>query len=259
MRALIVEDNPCKRQTVERILAENEIKDYDVAMYGIDANKLIEEHQYEIIILDLGFCARQGGKYGEKEGLIFLENMRFYVKRKKIKKPKVIVFSETYLTPSELEENALEKAENEIQLREILSRHMTKSKAKKVLVVEDEKPKLQRIIGVLEQLELNYVIASYSEKAKEECFKNYDVDIIICDMKFPIKKDGELVTDCGINLLDEIENTYKVAKKTMPPTIVYSTIDIEEIWRKQGKTSPKWFVAQTIVPMDLKYILKSVL
>lgn len=260
MRALIVEDNSYKRQTVEGILKENEIKDYDAVMYGIDAIKAIEKHQYKLIILDLGFCPRKGGKYGEKEGMILLENMQFFFKRKKIQMPKVVVFSETYLTQSELEKNFLEKAENDTQLRAIISQYMSKTVEKKVLVIEDEEPKLQRITRVLELLEVNnYIIASYAEEAKEKCFSNYDVDIIISDMQFPIEKGGAVVTDSGINLINEIENAYKVAKKTMPSIVVYSTIDIVEIWKKQGKIVPEWFVAQTIVPMDLKYILKSIL
>lgn len=123
MKVLIVEDTPYKRQTVESILRKYRLK-YDTAEYGIDAFKLVEKYQYQLIILDLGFSIREGGKYDPKQGLILLENIQIFCRRKKRKLPKVIVYSETYLRPTELEENSLEQAENSVQLKELISKYL---------------------------------------------------------------------------------------------------------------------------------------
>lgn len=105
-------------------MIQHGLTEYDTAEYGIDAFKLVEDHQYELIILDLGFSIKEGGGDDPKEGLILLENIKFFCRRRKEQLPKVIVFSETYLSSTEIEENSLEKAENEFQLQKLIKKYL---------------------------------------------------------------------------------------------------------------------------------------
>lgn len=264
MKILIVEDNEYKLRTVQRILEKNQMNEYDVADCAVDALMKCEEYQYDLLILDLGFNWRrlERESYKIKQGLRVLKFLKGIARRKKSQMPEIIIYSETQISEGENEIPIFGKADNEIELMKILQDWIDKKDKpiKKILIVEDSLTKSKKVEDELKLLGIeHYKVVTCSAKAKEECMKNYDIDIIILDMQFPYFEGDEPKYYAGYELISDLEREYENKGKEMPKIIVFSTIEIEELWKKNNESIPEFFYGQVVFIGDLRRKMKELI
>lgn len=263
MKILIVEDNTQKLRTVQKILEQNFIDYYEVAGCGRDAYQIAREHQIDLIILDLGFCwykedfSRE--TYNQKQGFKLLRRIKIRLSALKQKEPDVIIFSDTEITESEKEgiyavcqtgDKLLQAFEEWLLLK--------RQDFPKVLIIDDSPSKIAAARKVLKKLKIsNIQEATYSEEARVKCESNH-FDIIILDMNFPEKKDGELNGYAGAKMISHIKAIYKMKGEEVPKIIVFSTMPAEELLTKYHGKLPKEYVGQVVFAYDLEEKLKMI-
>lgn len=263
MKILIVEDNTQKLRTVQKILEQNFIDNYEVAECGVDAYKKAKEHQFDLIILDLGFCwykedfSRE--TYNPKQGLKLMQklNKRLVTLNKKM--PDVIIFSDTEITESEKEGiwNICKTGDTLLQAFEEWLK-TKREKFPKVLIIDDSSRKIVTAKKVLEKLKItNVQEAAYAEEARKKCLSNH-FDIIILDMKFPENKAGESSTYAGAKMISHIKAIYKMKDEEIPRIIVFSTIPAEDLLIKYHGKMPEEYLGQVIFACDLEQKLKMI-
>lgn len=258
MRILVVEDNAYKLRTIQYQLSiDKEIK-YDVASCAIEAFMHFKESQYDLIILDLGFCRykKDQSSYESKMGLELYENLKIECRRRKRKMPDVIIFSETELTEDE-KDGIFGKADTEYEFAELF-RKWNDSKVK-VLIVEDTLKKQILVQDVLSKFEK---IISYKATSAENAItilENInDITIVILDMSFPWNNNDKPDGSSGIKLVEKMQEICALSKRSMPKIVIYSITPFEDLMLRQRKQIPESFYGQTFYQRGLEEILKEI-
>jgi len=263
MKILIVEDLAYKLRTVQNILDKKEQIKYDVAKCAVEAFKKIQATQYDLIILDLGFCRDENDiyerTYEAKQGLLLFQAIQVEYRRHKENMPDVIIYSETELKSSE-EEEIWAKADDECQLMEIFEQWYKTKIKKKILVVEDEPCKRNSVHDVLAQFKnIEVYDATFAEQAIEICKNESNIDVLIIDMGFPWKKEEKPEGKNGIKMVEKIKEVCSAKNKKMPRIVVYSITPFERLMIKHGIEIPKEFSGQTFYKTGLEEILKAII
>lgn len=115
----------------------------------------------------------------------------------------------------------------------------------KILIVEDNFGKLQKIRKILDKYELKYDVVSTGKDALR-VLEEHQYEILILDICFPWQE-NEIAKNNGIKIM-EIQN--------IPKTIVYSDVPVEKIWEKEGKNQPDCFIMQAVFPFQLEAIIR---
>lgn len=259
MRILIVEDNAYKLRTIQNQLSiDKEIK-YDVASCAIEAFMHFEESQYDLIILDLGFCRNKQDQssYEGKMGLELYENLKLEAKRRKRNLPDIIIFSETKLTEDE-KDGIFGKASTDYEFAELFRKWYNSEV--KALIVEDD---FQKQIIVQDVLSRIKKIESYKATSAEQAIKIFkksnNITLVILDMSFPWNCNDK---SNGINVVRLIEKMQEICisqKRSMPKIVIYSIIPFEDLMLRAGKQIPESFCGQTFHQRGLEEILKEII
>ncbi len=264
MKILIVEDFAYKLRTVQNILDKKEHIKYDVAKCAVEAFKKIQTTQYDLIILDLGFCRDENDiyerTYDAKQGLILFQAIQVEYRHHKENMPDVIIYSETELKPEEDDDEIWAKASNEFQLMEIFEQWYKTKRKKRILVVEDEPYKRNSVHDVLAQFKnVEVYDATFAEQAIAICKNESNIDVLILDMGFPWKKEEKPEGKNGIKMVEKIKEVCSDKNKKMPKIVVYSITPFERLMLNQGFEIPKEFSGQTCYKAGLEELLKAII
>lgn len=116
----------------------------------------------------------------------------------------------------------------------------------KILIVEDSSSKLHRIQNILEKYGLEYDVATNGKDALR-LENEYRYNAVILDIEFPWEENGNIGGHTGI----EIMRIFDREKRDIQ-VIVYSTVPVEEIWKKAGEKPASCFVMQAVFPFQLE-------
>lgn len=257
MKILIVEDSQCKLQTIEDVLIDKGLENYEVASNGERGMKKSLSSEYDLVILDLGFSWSNEDDYEEKMGLKFLLIMESHYRRKRKSMPSVIIFSKTYVKDDEIFSmpEIFGKAEDRKQLEELVEKWRERQKSvllPKVLIVEDNQEKFVSVAETLNEIGItNFNRVESCMEAKLKFFNKYDYNLIITDMKLPYHRGETSHIEATIEFINEIESSRIVP---LPKVIVYSCMpNVEKMWN--GKL-PKCYCGQAVFPYTLKELIQ---
>lgn len=126
----------------------------------------------------------------------------------------------------------------------------------KILIVEDELAKITALRRVMLNLEIEgYTITNNKEDAKNAYLSDYNIDVLILDMRFPEKSNStEMCT--GLEFLRELEHEFEKSHKQLPKTIVYSIMPFEFLCKGN---IPKSFLGQSVSAQGVEQILMQVI
>ncbi len=125
----------------------------------------------------------------------------------------------------------------------------------KVLIVEDELAKITALRRVMLNLKIErYTIAQNREDAKKAYLSDFNIDVLILDMRFP-EKANSIKMCTGIDFLRELEFDFEKSHKQFPKTIVYSILSFEHMCKGDV---PKSFLGQSLTAQGVEQILMQV-
>ncbi len=137
------------------------------------------------------------------------------------------------------------------------------TKEKRILIVEDNEFKYDRLIELLKKYGLtNYVHTETIQASFVECVISDEpnVDIIILDMQFPRDINKSILKYAGVEFIRDIKFEYRRKKWNLPTIIGYSSEDFYEIYERmdEGKI-PKEFIGQGKSAEEVVGVLKNFL
>ena len=131
--------------------------------------------------------------------------------------------------------------------------HRGRNAKMRMLIVEDDKRKLHKILEILKP-EFEYDVAT-CEKDAMQLAKHKEYEVLITDMQFPKEKGETVQRNAGVELIKKMKETHK---EKMPKIIVYSLISIEKVWERLGEITPKEYIVQVVFHQNLEVLLKKV-
>jgi CheY-like chemotaxis protein/signal transduction histidine kinase/HAMP domain-containing protein len=201
-KLLVVEDNKEQNIAIRELIGNNDVKSF-AAYTGSEAYRMLEQENYDCIIVDLGLP--------DMSGFELLEKIK---ENQSLNKVPIIVYTGRDLNKEEVQKlnklastvvlkttNSKERLLDETTLflhrvesklpkekQQILRKlHRTDEvlKNKKVLIVDDDVRNTYSLTNVLEEEEMQYVTAENGKVALQTLADHEDIDLILMDVMMP--------------------------------------------------------------------------
>ena len=219
-KILIIDDEEIIRKSILS-LTKNDSIDTTAVDNGTEALKLLDENNYDAVILDLGL--------NDMSGFDILEKIR---KDKKIAKIPVIIYTGKELNKKEEEKlqkyansiivkgpRSLERLSDEVKLflysvdkksdkqknkKNLPNNGLSSLHNKKVLLVDDDMRNVFALTNVLEEHGLKVIVGRNGVECLEQLKQNPDVNIVLMDIMMPVMD--------GFEAMKHIRKDVKYAK-----------------------------------------------
>ncbi|OQY38240.1 MAG: hypothetical protein B6229_06360 [Spirochaetaceae bacterium 4572_7] len=201
-KLLIVEDDTIQRESIESLIDAKDLEISGVGK-GIDAYNLMKETQFDCVILDLGLEDMSGyelldkikedprtsttpiiiytGKDLSQEEELRLKKYAESIIIKGVKSPERLL-EESSLFLHRVESSKNIDSGNSVktaQREEVL-------KGKTILLVDDDMRNIFALSNILEEKDVNVIVARNGVQSVEQIKENEDIDLVLMDIMMPI-------------------------------------------------------------------------
>jgi len=206
---LIIEDDVDLQKSIVELIGNGDVKSY-VASNGVEALKLLDTHEFDCMILDLGLSDISGFellkeiKINKKNNIpviIYTGKVLSEEEDNELKKYSESIIIKSAKSPERLLEETtlfLHRIEKKLpdKNKEIIERTSNDDKVfkgKKILLVDDDMRNIFALSNVLEEKNMEVIIAKNGQEALDRLKNVSEIDFVLMDIMMPVMDGFEAI------------------------------------------------------------------